>query len=231
MKEEDLLRNYPRLYHMAEDASWESIVEHGLLSTTELLDLYEFEGEERRKLESERRPESVKISREGLPAAVVRDQKPMTRSALEKCLKDGTTPEEWFEALNARVFFWLSRDRLQGLLGARAYRDKPQTVITLNTASLVGVHRDIIALSPINSGATIYNPVPRGRSTFMPIADFPFDDRRKIKKKALKDAVVELTVLGGVPDIERHALAVHRVCKGVKTELWRRKGADPSEGP
>lgn len=231
MKEEDLLKNYPRLYHMAEEASWESVVEHGLLSTTDLLDLYEFEGEERRKLESERRPESVKISRDGLPTAVVRDQKPMTRSALEKCLTDGTTPEEWFETLNARVFFWLSKDRLQGLLGARAYRDKPQTVITLDTASLVGAHRDVITLSPINSGATIYKPVPRGRSTFMSIADFPFDDRRKVKKKALKDAVVELTVMGGVPDIEEHALAAHRVFKGVKTELWRREGSDPSEGP
>jgi hypothetical protein len=231
VKEEDLLKNYPRLYHMAEDASWESVVEHGLLSTTELLDLYEFDGEERRKLESERRPESVKISRKGLPAAVVRDQKPMTRSALEKCLTDGTTPEEWFETLNARVFFWLSKDRLQGLLGARAYRDKPQTVITLDTASMVGAHRDGITLSPINSGATIYKPVPRGRSTFMSIADFPFDDRRKAKKKALKDAVVELTVMGGVPDIEEHALAAHRVFKGVKTKLWRREGSDPSEGP
>jgi hypothetical protein len=231
VKEEDLLKNYPRLYHMAEDASWELVVRHGLLSTTELLDLYEFEGEERRKLESERRPESVRIAREGLPAAVVRDQKPMTRSALEKCLTDGTTPEEWFETLNARVFFWLSRDRLQGLLGARAYRDKPQTVITLDTASLVAAHRDIITLSPINSGATIYKPVPRGRSTFISIADFPFDDRRKVKKKAIKDAVVELTVMGGVPEIEKHAIAAHRMFKGVKTELWRREGSDPSEGP
>lgn len=56
MKEEDLLKNYPRLYHMAEDASWDSVVKHGLLSTIELLDHYEFDGEERRKLESERRP-------------------------------------------------------------------------------------------------------------------------------------------------------------------------------
>jgi hypothetical protein len=229
--EEDLLKNYPRLYHMAEDASWESVVKHGLLSTTALLDLYEFEGEERRNLQSERRPESVKISREGLPAAVVRDQKPMTRSALKKCLTDGTTPEEWFETLNARVFFWLSKDRLRGLLGARAYRGKPQTVITLDTASLVVAHRDIIALSPINSGATIYNAVPRGRSTFMSIADFPFEDRRKVKKKAIKDAVVELTVMGGVPELEKHALAAHRVFKGAKTELWRRKGSDASEGP
>jgi hypothetical protein len=231
VKEKDLLKNYPRLYHMAEDASWDSVVKHGLLSTTKLLDLYGFKGEDRRKLESERRPESESISRKGLPSAIVRDQKPMTRSALKKCLTEGTTPEEWFETLNARVFFWLSKDRLQGLLDARAYRGKPQTVITLDTASLVGAHRDIITLSPINSGATIYNPVPRGRSTFMSIADFPFEERRKVMKKPIKDAVVELTVMGGVPDIDKHALAAHRVFKGVKTELWRRKGSDPTEGP
>ncbi|WP_213740513.1 hypothetical protein [Bradyrhizobium sp. dw_411] len=231
MTEEELLKNYPRLYHMAEDASWKSVVEHGLLSTTALLDLYGFKGEERRKLESERRPESVKISRKGLPEAVVRDQKPMTRSRLKECLTDGTTPEQWFETLNARVFFWLSKDRLQTLLGARAYRNKPQTVITLDTASLVKSHRDIITLSPINSGATLWTPVPRGRDTFTSIADFPFEYRRKVKKKAIKDAVVELTVMGGVPDIEAHALAAHRVFKGEKTVLWRRKGSDPSEGP
>lgn len=231
MKEEDLLKNYPRLYHMAEDASWQSVVEHGLLSTTSLLDLYGFEGEERRKLESDRRPKSVKISRDGLPEAVVRDQKPMTSSRLKQCLTDGTTPEEWFETLNARVFFWLSKKRLETLLNAREYRNKPQTVITLDTASLVAAHRDTITLSPINSGATLWTPVARGRGTFMPIADFPFEERRKIKKKAIKDAVVELTVMGGVTDVEAHALAAHRVFKGEKEVLWRRKGSDLSEGP
>lgn len=65
----------------------------------------------------------------------------------------------------------------------------------------------------------------------MSIADFPFEERRKTMKKLIKDAVVELTVMGGVPEIEKHALAAHRVFKGAKTELWRREGSDPSEGP
>jgi hypothetical protein len=65
-------------------------------------------------------------------------------------------PEQWFETLNARVFFWLSRKRLRKLLNARAYRARPQTVLTLDTASLVDANRDRIRLSPINSGATIY---------------------------------------------------------------------------
>jgi hypothetical protein len=229
LKEEDLIRHYPRLWHMAEDGSWDSIRKHGLLSTSALLDLYKYNGKARHALESARRPESVLISADELPHAVVRDQKPMTAPALEKCLTDGTTPEQWFETLNSRVFFWLSRERLRGLLNARAYRSRPQTVLTLDTASLVDANRDRIRLSPINSGATIYNPAPRGLDTFSTVSDFQFDERRKTR--TLDNAVVELTVLGGVPDIPDHAIAVHSIHSGKKTELWRRPGTDPDDGP
>src|SRR5262245_21478541 len=103
---------------MAEDGSWDGIQTYGLLSTSSLLDLYGYNENERRKLLSERRPESVAITSEGLSGAMIRDQKPMTHSALEKCLNDGMTPEEWFETLNERVFFWVSKRRPQDLLGA-----------------------------------------------------------------------------------------------------------------
>ena len=229
MKEEVLIREYPRLWHMAEDGSWDSIRKHGLLSTSALLDLYGYNGNARHALESARRPESVLISADGLPHAVVRDQKPMTASALGKCLTDGVTPEKWFETLNARVFFWLSRKRLGDLLGARAYRSRPQTVLTLETASLVDANRDRIRLSPINSGATIYDPAPRGPDTFCTVSDFPFEERRKTR--TLDNAVVELTVLGGVPDITRHVISVHSIHGGKKIELWRRPGTVPDDGP
>ncbi|MDH2399205.1 hypothetical protein ABIB85_007488 [Bradyrhizobium sp. JR1.5] len=229
MKEEDLLRHYPRLWHMAEDGSWDSIRKHGLLSTSSLLDLYGYTGKARRELEAARRPESVLIASDGLPHAIVRDQKPMTASALEKCLTDGTTPAEWFKTLNSRVFFWLSKEKLRGLLDARAYRDRPQTVLTLDTASLVGANRERVRLSPINSGATIYNPAPRGLDTFLPISDFPFEKRRKTR--TLQNTIVELTVLGGVSDIRDHAIAVHSIHNGKHTELWRRKGTNSADGP
>lgn len=229
MKEVDLIRHYPRLWHMAEDGSWDSIRKHGLLSTSALLDLYGYDGKARYALESARRPESVLISADGLPHAVVRDQKPMTASALEKCLPNGTAPEQWFETLNARVFFWLSRKRLRKLLNARAYRARPQTVLTLDTASLVDANRDRVRLSPINSGATIYNPAPRGPETFCTVSDFRFDERRKTR--TLDNAVVELTVFECVPDITDHAIAVHSIHGGNKTELWRRPGMDPNDGP
>ena len=229
MNEADLVRHFPRLWHMAEDGSFESIKTHGLLSTSSLLDLYGIEGDERVALESRRRPDSVTVSRDGFPDAIVRDQKPMTESALGKCLAKDVTPRQWFEILNDRAFFWLSRDRLRGLLGARAYRGRPQTVLTVDTASLLNAHRDRIELSPLNSGATIYNPQPRGRDTFLSVTDYPFDERCKTRKADL--AVVELVVREGVPDITDHLIAAHRVHNGIQQELWRRPGTDARDGP
>lgn len=228
MTSEELTKTYPRLWHMAEDGSWPAIRENGLLSTSALLDLYGIEGAERHALESSRRPLSVSIGREGLPAAVIRDQMPMSDNALVKCLKDGLTPEEWYRILNDKVFFWLSRDRLDQLLNARAYRDHPQTILTVDTAGLVAAHADRILLSPINSGATIMKPQPRGLDTFRPIADYPFAEMKK--KRGAAAAVVELVVgSGGVPDIAEYVLAVHRGLNGEYEELWRRDGTADDE--
>ncbi len=218
MNADDLIATYPRLYHMAEDASWKSIEQHGLLSTSALLDLHGIQGAEREAIESQRRPISVPVRGPGMPPAVIRDQKPMTASALNKCLMDNMTPREWFELLNGRVFFWLSEARLARLLKAKAYRDRPQIVLTVDTRSLVAAHRKSIELSPLNSGATIYNPAPRGRETFLPISKYPFGCWRRRRK--LEDAIVELAVIGGVPDIKAHLVAVHRIENGERQQLW-----------
>ncbi len=229
MKEADLVNHFPRLWHMAEDGSFESIKKHGLLSTSALLDLYGITGRQRIALESQRRPESVIVSKAGLPNAIVRDQKPMTESALKKCLAKDRSPQQWCEILNGRAFFWLSRDRLRGLLGARAYRGRPQTVLTVDTASLLEAHRDRIELSPLNSGATIYNPQPRGRDTFLPVKHYPFDERRKTRP--VDKSVVELVVRAGVPDISDHLIAAHRIHNGQQRELWRKPGTAADDGP
>ena len=133
----------------------------------------------------------------------------MRDSALEKCLQDGLTPGDWYALLNSRTFFWLSRSRIWSLLRAAAYRNLAQTVLTVNTASLVATHRDRIWLSPINSGATLYNPQPRGRHTFKRVEDFPFVERAKTRRP--EQNVVELLVEHSVPDICDHVLAVHKV--------------------
>jgi len=229
VKETDLVELYPRLWHMAEDGSWGSIRQQGLLSTSALLDLYQINGRQRIELESTRRPVSTTIRRAGLPDAVIRDQIPMSDGALTKCLLDGISPAQWYEKLNKRTFFWLSRERLRRLLGARAYRSQPQTVLTLNTRSLVAAHKRRIELSPINSGSTIFKPQQRGHDTFLPIKDYPFEQWRQ--RRPLIDAVAELIVLEGVPDVVQHVIAVHRVVNGAPQELWRLPGSNTEDGP
>ena len=112
MELEELVRYYPRLYHMAADGSWQSIARHGLLSTTSLLDLFEIIGQRRVDLESRHRPESVVIDHPRYGRAWIRDQKPMDDVGLSRALQDGLVPEQWYRMLNQRVFFWLREGRV-----------------------------------------------------------------------------------------------------------------------
>lgn len=231
MKVDTLVEKYPRLYHMAHEGAWPAIVEHGLLSVEALLDLYGIEGEEREAHFARHRPEIVPLSADGLPGAVLRDQKPMRDSALEKCLEDGLQPSDWYRTLNSKSFFWLSRKRVWNLLDARAYRGRKQTVLTLDTAKLVDAYRDRILLSPMNSGSTIYAPLPRGKSTFRRIEDFPFEERRKAGR-GLYANVVELLVESGVPDVSEYVLAVHEAEKDrLLGEVWRSVDATDEDHP
>ena len=206
MKVEELNEHYPFLYHMAETGTWAAIKRHGLLSTSALLDLFEIHGDRRRLIEAERRPQSIPITHPKHGSAIIRDQKPMNETALLKCLQDGITPSQWYQILNKRVFFWLSRERLDRLLSARAYKNKQHCVLTLKTEELLSNHAAEVTLSPINSGATLYTPQPRGKDTFLRIKDYPFDTW--LDKRGIENAVVELVVDYAVPDAHEYVLRV-----------------------
>jgi hypothetical protein len=203
---EQLISRYPVLFHMAERGSWPSIRKHGLLSTSALLDLFGYTGRQRHDLEGKRRPESVAIEHSIHGRAVVRDQKPMTDAALEKCLLDGLTPADWYRILNARVFFWLTEDRLQRLLNAGPYASSTHEVLFIETRPLIEKCRKLITFAPINTGNTRPYAQPRGRATFSSIEDYPYNEW--ITKRRGVDPVVELAVKGGVSHIERFTLCV-----------------------
>lgn len=203
---EELLKDCPTLFHMAERGSWLSIRKHGLLSTSALLDAVGLKGADRRRIESERRPENVTLKDKALGEIVIRDQKPMDDAGLVRCLQDGISPAEWYRLLNARVFFWLTEDRLHRLLSAGAYRDSEHDVLELDAAALVAAHRAAITLSPMNSGCTKPIPHPRGRQTFTSMADYPYAHWRSRRKRG--ERVVELAVTGGVPDIRKYVRRV-----------------------
>ena len=200
----DLAAYYPHLFHMAEHGSWEGIRRHGLLSTSSLLSLFEITGDERHEIEVCKRKESRKIIHPVYGHAVIRDQKPIIESKLEAALR-GCTAAEWYGLLNSRVFFWLNIKRLNTLLSAKEYRNKPHTVLTLETLPLVTHYETSITLSPMNSGNTLPIAHPRGPNTFRRMEEYPFRERLQ---RGPYYTIVELAVDGGVRNIEDYTLLV-----------------------
>ncbi len=215
----ELLRHCPTLYHMAERGSWPDIQRHGLRSTVALLDLFEVGGARREAILRQHRPAGVALHHPVHGTAVVRDQKPMSDGALRRCLTDGMLPAHWYELLNGRVFFWLTRARLLKLLDGRAYRALEHDVLEIDAAALVATYRAQIMLSPINSGATFaLGPKPRGPGTFQPVGSFDYAGRRRAGFAPVACAV-ELTVGYAVPDVVRFVRRVVSMRGGAVTRV------------
>ncbi len=188
------------VYHIAERSNWESVQRHGLLSTVALLDRARVHGPLREALVKEQRKDE-----HALPdGVVIRDQKPMSSAALERCLV-GMTPSEWYALLNAKVFFWFSVERLNRM--RRVYSAAPQVVLTVDTALLLERHGAATSLSPFNSGNARRAPARRGRSTFVPYKEWlrsGWDTETAAvgaRPRPRRHLPVELTVEQAVPDI------------------------------
>lgn len=189
---------HPILYHMAEPGIWDSVKRHGLLSTSALLDLHGICGEQRARIEEQRRPKSCTVNGTGFEPATIRDNRPVSDGKLEKCLQDGLTPRDWYKLLNGRVFFWLTEPRLITLMSA--YRGQSHLVLEVDTMKLLDRHLEAVKLTPLNTGCTSPMAFPRGLSSFLPPQYYDFEGNKK-KKGGAKKAIVELTVDYAVPDI------------------------------
>ena len=208
MNREELIDLHPQLFHMAEAGSWPAIQKFGLLPTESIVRSSNLDDVLQSSLLNERRPESVQFDHPDLGAVVIRDQGPLNLTLLRPKLID-VTVEEWLHTLNNRVFFWLHPMKLEKLLTARRYRNSEQDVLTVDTRSLLNAVGDQVRLSPINSGASLYNPTPRGTQTFTTIEEYDYSARRKARGRV--DAIIELAVIGGVPDISDHVTVVRRM--------------------
>jgi hypothetical protein len=206
---EELINNHPYLYHMAEVGSWPTIQEFGLMTTESIVRSSSLTREEIQEVLSTRRANSIRIPHPTLGNVVIRDQGPLNLANLDLGASGGTV-EEWLYELNSRVFFWLHPAKLSQLLKARRYRNFEQDVITVDTRSLLDNYGSAVRLSPINSGATIYPNAPqRGAATFMTIEEYDYKVRRRARGAV--DAIVELAVDGGVPDVRNHVVDVRRM--------------------
>lgn len=200
----ELYKRYPVLYHMASFDSWLSITRHGLLSTKSLLNLFEVPEPRRTELLTKQRRTSVEITHPKHGKAVIRDQKPLSAKNLARCLK-GCSAEEWYRTLNERLFFWLDRERLYTLMSASEYVGKKHTVLQLDSAALVDKYGTQIMLAHMNTGNTRPYPHPRSPATFRSMSDYPYAERTRL---ADYSAIVELTVMDGVPDAKDFVIKV-----------------------
>ena len=198
---------YPTLYHMAEVNSWPSIVRHGLLSATALLDLFEVTGGQRSLIESTRRANSVALRHPVYGNAVLRDQKPLRESVLRRLLLDCTTTE-WLRFLNRKVFFWTTEERVSRLLNARAFRGSEHIVISVDARSMLRTNEGRVLLSPINSGSTLFGKVSRGLFMFQPLATYPSALRKEGRDK--KDSIAEVIVDYAIPHVLHVVFKVER---------------------
>lgn len=203
---EKLIELYPRIYHMAERGAWDSIRTRGLMSTTAVLDHLAVADGERARYESEHRGQKMDV-KSGAPSSIVlRDQKPMPEGRLITALTGGTTPRQWYELINGKVFFWAEEQRLHGLLGARDYRKLEHDVLTLDSSTFIPAYAESIWLCHMNSGNTWPMPHRRGTEIFCKIVDYPVTRTGNPKKK-----VVELVVDYAVPNIADYVLEVRRM--------------------
>ena len=120
--------------------------------------------------------------------------------------------------LNGRVFFWLTRRRLETLLGARLYRGKRHIVLQVDTAQLMARYGGAVELAPYNTGSMHTPNAPRrGKDVFVAVDDYPYEKWR-VKRGRSGDAVVELTVPYAVPDIRDVTLRVENWSGGEVVE-------------
>jgi hypothetical protein len=206
MEVETLIALYPRLYHMAEHGTWDSIRERGLLSTTAVLDHFGLIGKDRKSYESEQRPRKMEVLAGHPGSIVLRDQKPMPCDRLAIALQDGVTPEQWYRIINRKVFLWATRNRLLTLLNARDYRGLVHDVLILDSAPFIRAYAESIWLCHMNSGNTWPMPHKRGNDTFQRIPEYP---ARKSGRPTRP--VAELVVDYRIPDISTYVIQVDRM--------------------
>jgi hypothetical protein len=214
---DQLTELHPVVYHMAEDGSWPSILERGLLSAQAIIDLYQPDDGDKTEILATVRRRKITLTRDGLPDITIRDQLPA--KFLSACMNEGVSPKEYLDALNSRVFFWVSVQRLKTLLHARHYRNLRHTVLHVDTAALLRAYSGRVQLAPYNTGSMhVPNAPKRGPDVFMDLADYPYDDWVRRRGRS-GDPIVELTIDYAVPDISSYVIRAETWAGGAPTEV------------
>lgn len=201
------------VYHLAEEANWLSIEEHGLLPAETLISSALPAEPDGFGLVRAQRPRHTVLS----TGVHIRDQKPMPAKALASCLV-GLTPPEWYALINAHVFFWFDPARLNRQRGA--CRARPQVVAIVRTAELLEQFAPVIFLTPFNVGYALRKPARRCEASLVPYNVWSSSrwltetQATGCKPRSRKHPPAELLVRGPIPRFERLVKSLVKLAAG-----------------
>jgi hypothetical protein len=155
-------------------------------------------------LEGVRRHVSMSISHLVHGEATLTDNAPLSEAALHQCLDDDLKPADWMKMLNQRVFFWVDEKNLRNHLRANTCHGESRIVLVFDTLGVVKKYFMQVELTAINTGSTLRRPARRGLSTFSPAHLHSYSDWQLLRGG--RDRIKELTITGGVLDVDAHLL-------------------------
>jgi uncharacterized protein DUF7002 len=195
-------RDWPlpaQAFHIADAENWPSIRRSGLFSASRLIARDRLEGDAALPFAGHR------ATGMRLPSGVlIRDQSPMPPEALRRCLDPGLTPQDWYDLVNSKVYFWLDRDRLERHLAACGAR--AQILVAVDLPALVERHGQAAFLTPFNVGNARRRPASRGRRSFVPMAAWLTDRWRSEAEpgrppRSASHPPAEIAIEDSVPDV------------------------------
>jgi len=198
------------VYHLVDANNWTSVQRHGLMSARRLMQAcggIEYGACRHHRSASRRLASGV----------LIRDQRPMPPKALMRCLRSGLMPEDWFELLNSKVFFWLDPRRLNRQ--RLACGASPQVALVVDASRLLIKYSGVAMVTPINTGNALRSAAPRNLTTFVPyeqwlIDGWAYENIPGSLPRPRSHRPAELTISGAVPDILDYVLAIVPLNRG-----------------
>ena len=179
MSTEEFINRCEYLYHLTSEQNLANIISmRRLLSSKEIIANSDLSRNEQRKVLTERRPDHFPIQLNGIEC-LLRDQRPISIKALQKCLTDDWSVADFIESLNSRVFFWPTLKRLVVHFNRYKTEEHPK-IIKVRTRELLEINSNALRFCHLNSGATRCHPKwngsppPRGLNTFVRAANFNY---------------------------------------------------------
>jgi hypothetical protein len=116
---------------------------------------------------------------------------------------DGITQSGWWQLLNSRVYFFCRERDVHKLVESYVGRQFAQEVIKLRTKPVLADVADNVEMTTVNVGVFPRTKGPsRGRSSFIPLANYPAADTAKIQEITVAARVP--VVLSAITSVVRH---------------------------